>query len=159
MTLLKESTLCPRSKGYVWFVCNKMGGEFRWLQYVSCYISIYRWNSWSYWVQTAHGEISRMGRMGLPTIDITQRMKQYVLKSSFSNFWRFTNLYIYIYIYTYVYIYIYIYIIYYKEIEKSILHIYINYYCCTSQFSVLEWHSLSNNGNTFTNPINWAKEI
>ena len=24
-----ESTLCPRSKGYVWSVSNNMGGEFR----------------------------------------------------------------------------------------------------------------------------------
>ena len=59
-----ESTLCPRSKGYVSFVCNKMGEEFRWLQDIPCYTSIYRWNPWSNWVQTAFGEKSRMERVG-----------------------------------------------------------------------------------------------
>ena len=106
---------------------------------------------------TVYGEISIMERMGhrilkesskftryfylnLPkAYHITQQMKQYVLKSFFSIFWRFTNLYIYIYIYIY--------------------NIHTHIYCCAWYFSVLEWLSLSNNGQIFTNPINSAMEL
>lgn len=60
-----ESTLCPKSKDYVWFACNKMGGEFVRLKYVSCYPS-------PFIIKTlevirhrlrAFGEISRMKAM------------------------------------------------------------------------------------------------